>query len=43
MMNMNQYKRKYHYKGADTTNEGRLFWLMVVIGLAIVAAIIFLF
>lgn len=36
-------KRKYHYKGADTASEGRLFWIMVVIGLAIVAAVIFLF
>lgn len=35
-------KRDYHYKGADTTNESRMFWLMVVIGLAIVAIIIFL-
>lgn len=39
---MLQHKRKYHYKGADTTSESRLFWIMVVIGLAIMAAIIFL-
>jgi len=39
---MLQHKRKYHYKGADTTSESRMFWLMVVIGLAIMAAIIFL-
>jgi len=36
-------KRDYHYKGADTSNESRMFWLMVVIGIAIMAAIIFLF
>jgi len=36
-------KRKYHYKGADTTSESRLFWLMVIIGVALMAAIIFLF
>ena len=40
---MNIPKRKYHYKGADTTNESRMFWIMVIIGLAIMAAIIFLF
>ena len=39
---MNIPKRKYHYKGADTTNESRMFWIMVIIGLAIMAAIIFL-
>ncbi|MFB2120679.1 hypothetical protein [Parapedobacter sp. 2B3] len=38
---MNIPKRKYHYKGADTTRESRVFWIMVIIGLAIVAAIIF--
>jgi len=38
---MLQHKRKYHYKGADTTKEGRLFWLMFIVGLAIAAAIIF--
>lgn len=36
-------KRKYHYKGADTSNESRMFWLMVIIGIALMAAIIFLF
>jgi hypothetical protein len=36
-------KRNYQYKGADTSRESRLFWIMVVIGLALVAAIIFLF
>ena len=40
---MNIPKRKYNYKGADTTSENRLFWLMVIIGLALAAAIIFLF
>ncbi len=40
---MLQYKRKYNYKGADTQSEGRLFWIMIVIGIAIAAAIIFLF
>ena len=39
---MNIPKRKYHYKGADTTSESRLFWIMVIIGLALAAAIIFL-
>ncbi|MEC3881010.1 hypothetical protein [Parapedobacter sp. 10938] len=38
---MNIPKRKYHYKGADTTSESRLFWIMVVVGLAMAAAIIF--
>lgn len=38
---MLQHKRKYHYKGADTTSESRLFWIMVIVGLAIAAAIIF--
>jgi len=36
-------KRKYHYKGANTTHESRLFWLMVIIGIALMAAIVFLF
>jgi len=40
---LGQYKRKYHYKGADTDSEGKLFWIMVIIGVAIMAAIIFLF
>ncbi|WP_262246062.1 hypothetical protein [Parapedobacter soli] len=38
---MLQHKRKYHYKGADTSSENRMFWIMTIIGLAIVAAIIF--
>lgn len=36
-------KREYHYKGADTAGESRLFWIMVVVGLAIVAALIYFF
>lgn len=36
-------KRDYRFKGADTGSESRLFWLMFVIGLALVAVIIFLF
>ncbi|SFC79828.1 hypothetical protein SAMN05421747_12812 [Parapedobacter composti] len=36
-------KREYHYKGADTSKESKLFWIMMVIGLAIVAAILWLF
>ncbi|SKB79290.1 hypothetical protein SAMN05660226_03181 [Parapedobacter luteus] len=40
---MNQYKRKYQYKGADTSKESRMFWIMVVIGIMLMAAIIFLF
>ena len=36
-------KRNYHYKGADTSSEGRLFWIMVIVGLAVAAAILFLF
>ncbi len=36
-------KRNYHYKGADTSNESKIFWIMVVIGVAIMAAILFLF
>ena len=35
-------KRDYHYKGVDTSNESRIFWLMAVIGLAIMAAIMYL-
>jgi hypothetical protein len=34
-------KRDYHYKGADTGGESKLFWIMAIIGLAIVAALIY--
>lgn len=35
-------KRDYHYKGADTGGESRLFWILIVIGLAIIAAFYFI-
>jgi len=36
-------KRNYNYKGADTGRESRLFWIMALIGLALVIAIIYFF
>lgn len=36
------YKRNYRYKGINPGKEQRLFWIMIVIALAIGAAIIFL-
>lgn len=35
-------KRDYHYKGADTDKESKLFWIMTVIGLALAVLIIWL-
>ncbi len=34
-------RRNYRFKGADKTGEKRNFWLLIVIGLAIGAAIIY--
>lgn len=35
-------KRDYHYKGADTDKESKMFWVMTVIGLALAVLIIWL-
>lgn len=35
-------KRDYHFKGADTGGESKLFWIASLIGLIIVAALYFL-
>lgn len=34
-------KRSYHYRGANTGSESRLFWIMTLIGLALAFAIIY--
>jgi|GEM_PF-4700419 len=34
--------RKYHYKGIDQSKENRHLWLMILIGLALAAVVIFI-
>ncbi|WP_255502220.1 hypothetical protein [Olivibacter sp. XZL3] len=33
--------RKYRYKGTNTSKESRNMWIMIVIGIAIAALVIF--
>jgi hypothetical protein len=40
---MTDYKRKYRFKYANTSKEQRQFWIFVVIGLALGAAILYFF
>ncbi|WP_255494218.1 hypothetical protein [Hufsiella ginkgonis] len=39
----NQFRRKYRYRGTDTDKEQKRFWIVVLITLAIVFGIIYLF
>lgn len=34
--------RKYHYKGINTSKESQNMWLMILIGIALAALIIFI-
>jgi len=40
---MTDYKRKYRFKHANTGNEKKQFWIFVLIGLALGAAILYFF
>ena len=40
---MNQFKRNYHYRGADTQKESRQFWIFIILGILIGAAIAYFF
>jgi hypothetical protein len=42
-MNLDQFKRKYRYKGADTDKEQKVFWIAGLVGLAIIIALIYFF
>ncbi|MDP3467875.1 MAG: hypothetical protein Q8S11_06040 [Daejeonella sp.] len=37
---MTEYKRKYRFRSGNQSKENRLLWIMILIGLAIVYAII---
>jgi hypothetical protein len=38
-----KYKRDYHFKGVNPGTEQKRFWLVVLLGLLIAAAIVYLF
>jgi len=40
---MMDYKRKYQFKSGNQSNENRFFWLFLMIGILIGAAIIYFF
>lgn len=40
-MNINQYKRNYRYKGANTGGEQKNFWIWVLLTVAICIAIVY--
>ncbi|WP_276358839.1 hypothetical protein [Daejeonella sp. H1SJ63] len=40
---MTDYKRDYHFKSGIQRKESRRFWLFILIGLAIGAAILYFF
>lgn len=40
---MADYKRKYRFRSGNQSKENRLFWIFILIGLVIGAAIIYFF